>query len=153
MKSKVKLRFENLPRDYVGLCRTLLPRPIRDQVDYSNITEIADIMALWQADFYQRSTRLFLDLLCSDCLNNTTLRTSDGQSQNLATYCNTFRQNHHLPQTCLDFLRQPKPRGHDPARRPKPDCSAIFANSLADFQSQPPIVYTVMITGTKESNR
>ena len=63
MKSKVKLRFENLPRDYVGLCRMLLPRPIRDQVDYSNITEITDIMALWQADF-TKDQRDYFDLLC-----------------------------------------------------------------------------------------
>src|SRR6266480_2998448 len=64
MKTKAKLRFTDLPKDYAALCRVFLPRPIRDAVDYSNVAEVADAMALWQDDFTS-DHRDYFDLLCS----------------------------------------------------------------------------------------
>ncbi len=34
MKTKAMRRFQDLPKDYESLCRVLLPRPVRDAVDY-----------------------------------------------------------------------------------------------------------------------
>lgn len=63
MKTKTKLRFDNLPTDYVSLCReVLLPRPIRDATEYDNTAEVADAMALWQDDFTV-DQRDYFDLL------------------------------------------------------------------------------------------
>ena len=64
MKTKTKIRFADLPKDYVGMCRLLLPRPIRDKVDYDNVVEIADAMVLWNDDFTPDQGDYF-DLLCS----------------------------------------------------------------------------------------
>jgi HTH-type transcriptional regulator/antitoxin HigA len=64
MKSKTKLRFQDLPKDYESLCRVFLPRPIHDRVDYANTVEVADAMALWSDEFTQDQTDYF-ELLCS----------------------------------------------------------------------------------------
>jgi len=64
MKTRTQVRFAELPKDYPGLCRALLPRPIHDAVDYANVTEIADALALWQDDFTPDQADYF-DLLCS----------------------------------------------------------------------------------------
>jgi HTH-type transcriptional regulator/antitoxin HigA len=64
MKTKIKMRFVDLPKDYAALCRVFLPRPIHDAVDYANVAEVADAMALWQDDFTVGQTDYF-DLLCS----------------------------------------------------------------------------------------
>jgi HTH-type transcriptional regulator/antitoxin HigA len=64
MKTRSKLRFRQLPKDYASLCRLFLPRPIRDAVDYANVAEVTDAMALWQDDF-NRDQRDYFDLLCS----------------------------------------------------------------------------------------
>ena len=64
MKAKTKLRFIDLPKDYAALCRVFLPRPIHDAVDYANIVEVTDAMALWHDDFTQDQADYF-DLLCS----------------------------------------------------------------------------------------
>jgi HTH-type transcriptional regulator/antitoxin HigA len=64
MKAKSKICFDNLPTYYAGLCRVLLPRPIRDAVDYDNVVEITDAMALWDEDFTP-DQRDYFDLLCS----------------------------------------------------------------------------------------
>jgi HTH-type transcriptional regulator / antitoxin HigA len=45
MKTATRLRFEAMPKDYTGLCRLRMPRPIRDKVDFENIVEITDAMA------------------------------------------------------------------------------------------------------------
>ena len=58
------LRFEDLPRGYEGLCRVFLPRPIRDGVDYANVAEVADAMALWR-DAFSSDQDDYFDLLCS----------------------------------------------------------------------------------------
>ncbi len=39
------IRFERLPKDYVGLCKLLMPRPIHDKVDLENVTEMAEALA------------------------------------------------------------------------------------------------------------
>ncbi|HWX23194.1 MAG TPA: transcriptional regulator [Candidatus Binatia bacterium] len=64
MKTKSKFRFQDFPKDYERLCRLFLPRPVRDGVDYANVTEVTDAMALWQDDF-TRDQRDYFDLLCS----------------------------------------------------------------------------------------
>jgi HTH-type transcriptional regulator/antitoxin HigA len=64
MKTKTKLRFQDLPKDYAALCRVFLPRPIHDTVDYANVVEVADAMALWNDDFSHDQADYF-DLLCS----------------------------------------------------------------------------------------
>ena len=64
MKTKTKIRFADLPKDYVSLCRVFLPRPIHDAVDYANVAEVADAMALWQDDF-SRDQADYFDLLCT----------------------------------------------------------------------------------------
>ena len=64
MKKTTRLQFKNLPKDYAGLCRLLLPRPIHDNVDYNNVSEITDAMVLWQDDFSE-DQRDYFDLLSS----------------------------------------------------------------------------------------
>jgi HTH-type transcriptional regulator/antitoxin HigA len=64
MKTKTKLRFQDLPKDYAALCRVFLPRPIHDAVDYANLVEVADAMVLWLDEFTPGQTDYF-DLLCS----------------------------------------------------------------------------------------
>jgi len=64
MKTKTKLRFQDLPKDYASLCRVFLPRPIHDAVDYANVVEVADAMVLWNDDF-ARDQADYFDLLCS----------------------------------------------------------------------------------------
>src|SRR5688500_18275662 len=62
MKNTRKLiQFERLPREYAGLCRMLLPRPIRDKVDLENVSEIADAMAGHRLNGDQSD---YFDLLC-----------------------------------------------------------------------------------------
>ena len=44
--------------------RVLPPRPIHDEVDYDNLTEVTDAMVLWRDDF-TTDQRDYFDLLCS----------------------------------------------------------------------------------------
>jgi len=64
MKTKTKLRFQDLPKDYAALCRVFLPRPIHDAVDYANTAEVTDAMVLWHEEF-TRDQADYFDLLCS----------------------------------------------------------------------------------------
>ena len=64
MRAKVKFRFADLPKDYAALCRLLLPRPLRDTVDYENTAEMVEAMVLWPEDFTP-DQRDYFDLLCS----------------------------------------------------------------------------------------
>jgi HTH-type transcriptional regulator/antitoxin HigA len=64
MKTKNKINFAGLPKDYTTLCKNFLPRPIHDAVDYANVAEVADAMVLHQDDFTADQTDYF-DLLCS----------------------------------------------------------------------------------------
>lgn len=56
-----KIEMAQLPRDYLGLCRLLAPRPIRDKTDYENVTEITDAMAGHKLTADQED---YFDLLC-----------------------------------------------------------------------------------------
>ena len=56
-----KIEFARLPKDYAGLCRILTPRPIRDKVDFENVTEITDTMAGHKLTADQED---YFDLLC-----------------------------------------------------------------------------------------
>ena len=63
-KTKMKIRFRDLPKNYTSLCRdVLLPRPIRDAVEYANVSEVTDGMALWQDEFTPDQQDYF-DCLC-----------------------------------------------------------------------------------------
>ena len=42
---QTKTELARLPKDYAGLCRMLMPRPIHDRVELHNVTEITDAMA------------------------------------------------------------------------------------------------------------
>lgn len=63
MKTQNGQRFSDLPKEYAGLCRLLMPRPIHDRAEYANITELTDAMALWQDEF-SADQRDYFDLLC-----------------------------------------------------------------------------------------
>ena len=55
------IRSTQLPKDYPGLCRLLMPRPIRDKVDLGNVTEMTDAMAGHKLTADQED---YFDLLC-----------------------------------------------------------------------------------------
>jgi len=59
--ARSKVQFASLPRDYHGLCRVCVPRPIRDKVDFDNVTEITDAMAGHKLTPDQED---YFDLLC-----------------------------------------------------------------------------------------
>jgi antitoxin component HigA of HigAB toxin-antitoxin module len=61
MKTTTRPTFSGLPRDYAGLCRILTPRPLHDQVDFDNVTEITDAMAGHKLTPDQED---YFDLLC-----------------------------------------------------------------------------------------
>lgn len=63
MKTRTALQFAALPKDYLGLCRIQMPRPIHDALDYANVAEVTDAMALWQEEF-TLDQRDYFDLLC-----------------------------------------------------------------------------------------
>lgn len=50
-KTRRALRFADLPADYTGLCRLLVPRPIRDRAHYGNALEILEAMAGYEEEF------------------------------------------------------------------------------------------------------
>jgi HTH-type transcriptional regulator / antitoxin HigA len=59
--TQAKVDFARLPKDYAGLCRWLAPRPIHDQADYQNVTEITEAMAGHALTPDQED---YFDLLC-----------------------------------------------------------------------------------------
>jgi HTH-type transcriptional regulator/antitoxin HigA len=59
--TRSKKDFARVPKDYAGLCRLHLPRPISDQVDFDNVTEITDAMAGHKLTADQED---YFDLLC-----------------------------------------------------------------------------------------
>lgn len=56
-----KLEFARLPKDYDGLCRILIPRPIHDKAEFESIAEITDVMAAHKLTPDQED---YFDLLC-----------------------------------------------------------------------------------------
>ena len=63
MRTMTEFRFQALPKDYAGLCRLHMPRPIHDAMEYANVAEVTDAMALWQEEFTVDQQDYF-DLLC-----------------------------------------------------------------------------------------
>jgi len=66
MKTATRLHFEAMPKDYDGLCKLHIPRPIRDKVDFENVVEITDAMAghkltADQDDYFDLLARLIED--------------------------------------------------------------------------------------------
>ncbi|MEI7929024.1 MAG: hypothetical protein WCH40_10790 [Verrucomicrobiales bacterium] len=52
-----------MPRDYAGLCKVMLPRPIHDDIAYANTVEIADVFAGLE-DRMTEDQNDYFDLLC-----------------------------------------------------------------------------------------
>lgn len=64
--NRARIQYPSLPKDYDGLCRLRVPRPIHDRVDLDNATEITDAMAGHdltpdQADYFDLFCRLIED--------------------------------------------------------------------------------------------
>ena len=64
MKTKSKMSFKELPKDYAALCAMLPPRVIRDRTDYENAGEVAEAMAGFEGDFSEDQADYF-DTLCA----------------------------------------------------------------------------------------
>ncbi len=60
----IKLRFAEMPRDYVALCQVHLPRPIRDKAEYENTLEIAEVFAGFEGEMTAGQEDYF-DMLCT----------------------------------------------------------------------------------------
>ena len=56
-----KVEFARLPKNYAELCRILTPRPLHDDVEFQNVTEITDAMAGHNLTPDQED---YFDLLC-----------------------------------------------------------------------------------------
>ena len=63
MKTTHAPHFTTLPKDYAGLCRVFLPRPIHDKAGYENTVEIADVFAGSESEMTGDQNDYF-DLLC-----------------------------------------------------------------------------------------
>jgi len=63
-RTRKKIEFRDLPRDFAGLCAKLTPRPIRDRADYDNATEIIEAMVLWEKEF-TRDQEDYFEVLCT----------------------------------------------------------------------------------------
>jgi antitoxin component HigA of HigAB toxin-antitoxin module len=59
--TKKAVRFDETPKDYAGLCKLLLPRPIHDQQELENVSEMAQAMA---GHKLSRDQADYFDLLC-----------------------------------------------------------------------------------------
>jgi hypothetical protein len=59
--TKLPNQFTQLPKDYAGLCRMLMPRRIRDKVDLENVPGMTDAMAGHKLTSDQED---YFDLLC-----------------------------------------------------------------------------------------
>lgn len=64
MKTKRKLAFAHLPRNYEALCRLHLPRPIRDRAEYENTLEVAEAFAGFEK-LMTTDQNDYFDLVCS----------------------------------------------------------------------------------------
>lgn len=53
--------FAKLPKDYEGLCRVFLPRPIHDDAAFQNTVEMADIFA---GQRHNRDQADYFEVLC-----------------------------------------------------------------------------------------
>lgn len=58
-----RLTFAKLPTTYVGLVKLHMPRPIRDALDYDNVTEIVDLLAVAGEDKLTADQADYLEML------------------------------------------------------------------------------------------
>lgn len=63
MSTKHTYDFQAMPKDYAGLCRVFLPRPIHDKAGYENTVEVADTFAGFEDEMTGDQNDYF-DLLC-----------------------------------------------------------------------------------------
>jgi antitoxin component HigA of HigAB toxin-antitoxin module len=63
MNKTLTKTFHAMPKDYAGLCRVFLPRPIHDKVGYENTVDIADVFAGFEQEMTDDQNDYF-DLLC-----------------------------------------------------------------------------------------
>ena len=63
MSTKHSYDFQAMPKDYAGLCRVFLPRPIHDKAGYENTVEVADAFAGFEHEMTGDQNDYF-DLLC-----------------------------------------------------------------------------------------
>lgn len=63
-KTRKKITFDALPRDFTGLCGVHTPRPIRDEAEYENTVEVINLMALHEKQF-SRDQEDYFDVLCT----------------------------------------------------------------------------------------
>ena len=63
-KSRKKIEFHSLPREFAALCAVLTPRPIRDRADYDNTVEIIEAMVLWEKEF-SRDQEDYFEVICT----------------------------------------------------------------------------------------
>lgn len=63
MSTKHSYDFRAMPKDYAGLCRVFLPRPIHDKAGYENTIEVADTFAGFEHEMTGDQNDYF-DLLC-----------------------------------------------------------------------------------------
>ena len=59
--TRAKVEFARMQKDYAGLCQILTQRPIHDQVEFQNVTEITDALAGHKLTPDQED---YFDLLC-----------------------------------------------------------------------------------------
>lgn len=59
-----RLRFADMPRDYVALCQVHLPRPIHDKAEYESTFEIAEVFAGFEGKMTAEQDDYF-DMLCT----------------------------------------------------------------------------------------
>jgi HTH-type transcriptional regulator/antitoxin HigA len=64
MRTKSRLSFKELPKEYGALCAVLPPRVIRDRTDYENAGEVAEAIAGFEAHTTEDQTDYF-DTLCA----------------------------------------------------------------------------------------
>ena len=58
--------FEHMPKGYAGLCKVLMPRPIHDESELENVSEVAEAMAGHkltsdQSDYFDLLSKLIED--------------------------------------------------------------------------------------------
>ena len=63
-RGETKLRFADMPRDYVALCQVHLPRPIHDKAEYENTLEMAEVFAGFEEEMTAGQDDYF-DMLCT----------------------------------------------------------------------------------------
>jgi len=63
-KTRKKIEFHSLARDFAGLCAVFTPRPIRDRADYDNTIEMIEAMVLWEKEF-SRDQEDYFEVICT----------------------------------------------------------------------------------------